>query len=252
MTDNTSLSLSLAFNKQLSINLLPVFENLMPTQSIEKYVNDNLSKTRDKVYTPIRTAFSMIFTGVQEDKSLQNTVNIFNEKYEFECKKLEQIESALLLQTKEADSKKVKKSGRPRKYKLKLPKSKNRELSSSTVAYTNARKRLPIDLLALIFEQSNNLGDIKEEDWHGYRTYITDGTYLQLQDTLKIREQYPPIENDGMFPQALLQVFIRQCPLSKLMDSIPLYLLSNSSAISMTISLSCSPSITFHNNIKSY
>jgi len=31
-----------------------------------------------------------------------------------------------------------------------------------------------------------------------------------LQDTPKIRDHYPPIEKDGMFPQGLLQVFIRQ------------------------------------------
>jgi hypothetical protein len=210
MTDNTSLALSLAFKAQLDNNLLPAFANLLPTEAIDLYVKDKLSHTRDKVYTPVRTAFSMIFTGVQEDKSLQNTVNIFNEKYEAECKILKQREAELLLQYREEDSPKEKKRGRPRKYKSKIPKSKNKELSNSTVAYTNARKRLPIELLEVIFEQTNAPVDIKEESWHGYRTYITDGTYLQLQDTSKIRKIYPPIENNGMFPQALLQVFIRQ------------------------------------------
>ena len=209
MTDNTSLSLSLAFNEQLRGNLLPAFENLLPIQAIDKYVTDHLSLTRDKVYTPARTSFSMIFTGVQEDKSLQNTVNIFNEKYESECKILKQKETDFFLRCKEEDSKKAKKSGRPREYKSKIPKSKSRELSDSTVAYNNARKRLPIELLQLIFDQTNSPCDIQEESWHGYRTYITDGTYLQLQDTEKIREKYPPMENNGMFPQALLQVFIR-------------------------------------------
>jgi len=71
----------------------------------------------------------MIFTGIQEDKSLQNTVKIFNEKYESECKKLEQRETELLMQIKEEDTKGKKKSGRPRKYKLKIPKSKRRELA---------------------------------------------------------------------------------------------------------------------------
>jgi len=210
MTDNTSLALSLAFKQQLASNLLPAFEMLLPNEAIDNYVQEQLPKTRDKVYTPERTAFSMIFTGVQEDKSLQNTVNIFNEKYASECKVLKQKELELLLQYKEEDSKKIKKNGRPRAYKSKIPKSKSRELSESTVAYANARKRLPIRILQLIFEQTNVPSDLKEENWYGYKTYITDGTYLQLQDTPEIREQYPPIENNGMFPQALLQVFIRQ------------------------------------------
>jgi hypothetical protein len=183
---------------------------MLPAESIDKYVKEKLSRTRDKVYTPERTAFSMIFTGVQEDKSLQNTVNIFNAKYESECKILKQQETELLQQSKFEDSQKEKKSGRPREYKSKIPKSKSRELSDSTVAYTNARKRLPIELLDLIIEQTNSPIDIKQESWHGYKTYITDGTYLQLQDTSEIRKKYPPVENNGMFPQALLQVFIRQ------------------------------------------
>jgi len=210
MTDNTSLALSIAFNKHLSSNLLPAFENMMPTQAIEKYVTEHLSHTRDKVYTPSRTAFSMILTGIQEDKSLQNTVNIFNMKYEMECDLLKQRETELLLQTLAEDSKRKKKIGRPKEYKSKIPKSKRKELSNSTVAYNNARKRLPLELLHLIFENTNRPVDIKEESWHGYRTYITDGTYLQLQDTQEIRDQYPPMEKNGMFPQGLLQVFIRQ------------------------------------------
>ena len=135
---------------------------------------------------------------------------IFNEKYATECKILKQKEDELLLQLRKKDLKKGKKSGRPRTYKSKIPKSKSRELSDSTVAYTNARQRLPVEFLKTIFEQTNKPKDIKEESWHGYKTYITDGTYLQLQDTERIKEEYPPIENDGMFPQALLQVFIRQ------------------------------------------
>jgi hypothetical protein len=210
MTDNPSLELSLAFKRQLAVNLLPAFEQMLPTETIERYVKDNLSKTRDKVYTPSRTVFAMILTGVQEDKSLQNTVNIFNEKYETECKILQQRESDILLQSKAEDAKKGKKLGRPRKYKSKIAKSKSRELSDSTVAYTKARKRLPIELSELTFKQTNKPRDIGEESRHGLRTFMTDGTYCQLQDTAEIREIYPPIENIGMFPQALLQVFIRR------------------------------------------
>ena len=67
MTDNTSLELSLAFKEQLEQNLLPAFESLLPIEAMDKYVKKELSHTRDKVYPPVRTAFSMIFTGIQED-----------------------------------------------------------------------------------------------------------------------------------------------------------------------------------------
>jgi hypothetical protein len=39
---------------------------------------------------------------------------------------------------------------------------------------------------------------------------VPEGTYMQLQDTETVRDVYPPVEGDGMFPQALLQAFIRQ------------------------------------------
>jgi hypothetical protein len=210
MTDNRSLELSLAFKKQMASNLLPVFEDLLPTVAIEEYVKTSLPHTRDKVYTPYQTALAMIFTGVQEDKTLQNTVNIFNEKYELECKILKQRESELLLASKAEATGKERKRGRPRQYKSKIPKSKSRELSDRTVAYARARKRLDKKLLRFIFERTGKPEDISEENWHGMRTFVTDGTYCQLQDTAEIREEYPPVENDGMFPQSLLQVFIRQ------------------------------------------
>jgi hypothetical protein len=69
MTDNTSLSLSVAFKERLQSNLLPAFAELMPKAVIEDYVKTHMPKIRDKVYTPSRTLFAMIFTGGQEDKS---------------------------------------------------------------------------------------------------------------------------------------------------------------------------------------
>lgn len=42
-------------------------------------------------------------------------------------------------------------------------------------------------------------------------TYISDGTYLQLQDTKDIKERYPiTAGHENAYPQALLQVLIRQ------------------------------------------
>jgi hypothetical protein len=65
-------------------------------------------------------------------------------------------------------------------------------------------------LVQLVFAHSADFGLLSKEQRHGLKTYITDGTYIQLQDTEAIREVYPPMEGNGMFPQALLQVFIRR------------------------------------------
>jgi hypothetical protein len=65
-------------------------------------------------------------------------------------------------------------------------------------------------LVKLVFASSADFGKLEKETWYGLHTYITDGTYLQLQDTQAIRACYPPVESNGMFPQALLQVFIPQ------------------------------------------
>jgi hypothetical protein len=165
---------------------------------------------RDKVYTPSRTLFAMVFTGVQEDKSLQHTVNVFNEKYKEECKLLQDQEVAYLSEAKAKRGVKQKKTGRPRNYKSTIPISKRKSLSDSTVSYSNARKRLPRELLKKVFHHTNKVDENNCESWYGLHTYITDGTYLQLHDTQDIREKYPPAENNGMYPQALLQVLIRQ------------------------------------------
>jgi len=67
------------------------------------------------------------------------------------------------MRSKAESSGKEKKSGRPRAYKSKIPSSKTRELSNSTVAYNNALKCLLEELLRLIFDQTNSQMDIKEE-----------------------------------------------------------------------------------------
>jgi hypothetical protein len=103
-----------------------------------------------------------------------------------------------------------KKSGRPKQYKSKLRKSITNEVKPQTVAYNNARQRLPKDLITLVYDGSKNFGNRDNESWHGMRTYITDGTYLQPQDTEDINESYPTTERGGSYPQALLQVPIRQ------------------------------------------
>jgi hypothetical protein len=50
--------------------------------------------------------------------------------------------------------------------------------------------------------------------WHGKRTFITDGTYVQMQDTEELQEIYNVNHNDeehkDRYPQGLIQAIIEQ------------------------------------------
>jgi hypothetical protein len=46
--------------------------------------------------------------------------------------------------------------------------------------------------------------------WNGYRVYLGDGTYIQMQDTKRLREAYwEGTESEG-YPQGLLEVIIER------------------------------------------
>jgi hypothetical protein len=216
MTHNPSLESSILFKEQMQLNLLPAFKAFFPMEEIKSFMVNKYEKTdirkrpRDKVYTVENTLFAWTLSATQEDKSLQQTVNLFKQVYEKQSQSLQAEELKQLEAEKETDKKTERRMGRPKLYKSKMLKSITNELSSSPVAYCNARARLPMELVESVFACSANFGKLPQESWHGMNTYITDGTYIQLQDTEEIRSEFPPMEGEGMFPQALLQVFIRQ------------------------------------------
>jgi hypothetical protein len=102
------------------------------------------------------------------------------------------------------------KAGRPKTYKSRLPKIYRNPLSENTAGYSIARKSLDISIFEDVFRYSADFGDLDNERWHGMKTYIADGTYLQLQDTEDIKSQYFVNGQEDSYPQALLQVLIRQ------------------------------------------
>jgi hypothetical protein len=218
MTHNTSLELSIAFKEKLQLDLLPSFKEDFPEEMVASYIENKYrdttirKKPREKVYTMSNTLLLMLLTAVQEDKSLQQSVNLFKPVYEDQISRLQAKEQKKLEKEKKSDQKKKSnpKGGRPKLYRSKLSKSKTNTLSSSPVSYSNARNRLPGEVVKLVFEHSTDFGELEQKDWYGMKSYSTDGTYIQLQDTEAIRDIYPPIEGDGMYPQALFQVFIRQ------------------------------------------
>jgi hypothetical protein len=210
MTRNTSLQLSETFRERLSSNLLAPLNEIYPHHIVAGYIQTHPElKTRNKVYTLDNTLFTMTFTATQEDKSLQSSVNLFTQKYETESEAIQKQEQELLEAEKQSDSEQSVHYGRPKLYKSKLPKSLKNRLSSSTAGYTNARQRVPLELIKQVFDYSTDFGEYDKELWKGYKIYNTDGTYVQLQDTESIREYYPVTGGENQYPQALLQVFTR-------------------------------------------
>jgi hypothetical protein len=91
-----------------------------------------------------------------------------------------------------------------------LPKRYKKPLSSSTAAYATARKNLNTSIIEAVYEYSTHFGEVDKESWNGMQTYINDGTYIQLQDTEDIKSHYTVKGQESSYPQALLQVMIRQ------------------------------------------
>jgi hypothetical protein len=113
-----------------------------------------------------------------------------------------------LNQEKLLDQSLDKKAGRPKKYTLQLPKSLEKDISLNTAAYSKARERVPMAVAEKLFSNSR----IREVNnsyshWYGYRVLIGDRTYVQMQDTERIREEYEVKyhgqSNEGC-PQGLL------------------------------------------------
>jgi hypothetical protein len=210
MTVNRSLELSCQIKELVATDLSHAFREDIPFQAIERMSRALQPNGRERVFTPTNTILTMLVSAVQEDKSMQHGLNIFKETFEDGCKQTMQTEQEKLMQEKEQDSQIVKKIGRPKKYQPRLPKRHGTPLSVSTAAYATARKNLPVDIVKMVYEHSTDFGDLDQELWHGMKTYITDGTYLQLQDTESIRAIYRVKGMEDSYPQALLQVLIRQ------------------------------------------
>jgi len=210
MTPNDSLILSLQIKDLLKTDLLHAFQEDIPFEEIEHQVQEVMTGMRDRVFTPSNTILTMLLSSIQEDKSLQHGLNIFKSVFESRCKEVLEAEAEQLHQEKIKDNQLPRHSGRPKKYKSRLRKSYQKPLSHSTAGYANARKKLDIRTVEFFYKHSVNFGNLDKESWYGMKTYICDGTYLQLQDTEDIKNRYFVKNQESSYPQALLQVMIRQ------------------------------------------
>ena len=204
MKNNRSLAISTIINKKLkNESILSFMSEYIPEKIFEK----KGTKTRDRIYTQKSTLETMLLMSTLEDKSLKNSVAQY---YVIHQRKRAILEQALKHQSKiqkKAEISKATLRGRPKKHEIKLPKSKTTDISLNTAGYSKARKRLPLELTASLFE-SSKIADAKNNysHWHNLKVLEADGTYLQLQDTQEIRKKYPTKNsNGGGYPQALLE-----------------------------------------------
>jgi len=83
-------------------------------------------------------------------------------------------------------------------------------LSESSGAYSEARKRLPIETVRAFAERvSQSLIDQSPTSFAGRRTFIIDGTTVTLSPTSSLRDAYPPATNqhgETVWPVLMLMV----------------------------------------------
>jgi len=87
MTANESLILSTQIKDLLQTDLLHVFYDDVPIELIDKQARDLNTDSRDRVFTPCNVILTMLLTSTQEDKSLQNGLNIFKSVFESNIRK---------------------------------------------------------------------------------------------------------------------------------------------------------------------
>lgn len=213
MTLNYSLQLSEQIKEMMRSDLSGQFKTYLPIELIANYQSD--TNRRDRVYNNETTLLTMIISATQEDKSLQNSVNIYSEIHKRNIPEIQRRIEESINKEREKDKALGKRRGKPKTYKPRIAKSKLQTISTNTGSYTTARKRLDIEMVKMVYEESANFENTGlNNKWKGMRVLITDGTYIQMQDSKELREIYD-VKSDSesyksAYPQGLLQVMIEQ------------------------------------------
>jgi hypothetical protein len=213
MKENRSLAISSKIQACRIGLTISVLEDEFPVHIFEN--NETDKKTRDRIFNIPNTLLTMVLTSFQEDKTLQNSVDLYygiHQKKQVLAQQEATKEMELLKQSDLATG--VIKAGRPKKYGVKLSKSLSKNISLNTAAYSKARDRVPMHLVENLFRNCR-IQDAENSYtyWHGYKVLIGDGTYIQMQDSHSIREKYEVKHNGeakGGYPQALLEVLIER------------------------------------------
>ena len=204
MKENRSMQLSISIKELMDQDLSGIFYEYYPFELLDQYKNFN---ERDRIYNQSNTMLTMIITMLHTDKSLQNSVNIYNMIHNKNRARITEIEGSYE-QNKTKEEKRER--GRPVKHILKVQKSKKEEISTNTSAYTQARQRLNTELPRAVFSSSIQTEEqLEPTKFYGREVYLTDGTYLQFQDSELIRQEYQSSTVEG-YPRGLLEVIVQQ------------------------------------------
>lgn len=213
MTLNYSLQLTMQIQELLRSELSGLFKTYLPEEKISSYPSNK--ERRNRIFNDETTLLTMLISATQEDKSLQNAVNIYAERHNRSIPLIKQNVAEIIEKEREKDKETGIKRGKPKTYNRRIAKSKLKDISTNTGSYTTARQRLDIELVKIVYEESANFEDIKiNNKWKGMPVVITDGTYIQMQDSKELRELYD-VKSDSenyksSYPQGLLQVLIEQ------------------------------------------
>lgn len=205
MKNNRSLGISTKIEELKKVNILSFLEKEFPASSLKQFEDAN---SRNRIFTPINTLMTMVFTSVLEDKSLKNSVQhyqVIHQRNREQAHKI--IEQEAEAQRQDSQSQAQKGPGRPAKPKVSLPKSLEQDISQNTAAYSKARKRISLDMVRELFTASRIQGaENSYTHFHGQQVFMADGTYVQLQDTESIKQEYPVLYGKDPYPQGLLEV----------------------------------------------
>ena len=211
MTPNLSLFKSNQLREFLRIDYLKSLWSVFPFEVINNY---DKKDTRDRVYSTENTIMAMVYSSTMQDKTLENSVDVFKQVHDNQIGQILKKANDSIEQEKAADLKDLTiRRGPKKKYNINVPKSKIVEISENTAAYSKARKRVSFDLMQNIFYKTVENSELKVY-WHGMETYLTDGTYTQMQDTKELRGIYNVMsknaDHKGAYPQGLIQAIIQQ------------------------------------------
>ncbi len=211
MKSNRSLSISAKIQEYQKANILGTLMDVYPSES-ELGLKEP-EKSRNRVFSMADTLMTMVLTASQEDKTLKNSVVLYQGISK--NKRNEMVRMIQEEKNQEQEEEKLngkKRRGQPKKYKI--LESPLTDISLNTASYSKARERVSIENVNNLFK-STFIKGLKNDysHWHGHPVYISDGTYLQMQDTPELRKDYE-VKHRGeptdRYPQGLLQVLINR------------------------------------------
>ena len=209
---NRSLGISTAIQECKTGDILGMLEKEFPSSVLEENFSD--TKGRNRVFTTNNTLLTMVLTATQQDKTLKNSVDLYYGIHQRHKQAvLKELEESIK-QEQKLDAQQPRKAGRPKHYAIKLPSSLKKDISLNTAGYSKARNRVPLQMTQALFKASRiEAASNSYTHWQGYRVYIGDGTYVQMQDTPEIRANYE-VKHQGEgsqgSPQGLLEVIIER------------------------------------------